>query len=59
MEWRKYMDKQLITQMEQLRKKMIEAALLNESLQHLDVIMLSQSLDEIIVQVQRERRAYS
>ncbi|MEV5028467.1 aspartyl-phosphate phosphatase Spo0E family protein [Paenibacillus sp. LPE1-1-1.1] len=53
------MDKQLITQMEQLRKKMIEAALLNESLQHLDVIMLSQSLDEIIVQVQRERRAYS
>ncbi|WP_138753440.1 aspartyl-phosphate phosphatase Spo0E family protein [Paenibacillus sinopodophylli] len=52
------MDKQLLTQMEQLRKKMIEAALLNESLQHLDVLMLSQSLDEIIVQVQkRERRA--
>jgi hypothetical protein len=57
MEWTKPMDKQLITQMEQLRKKMIEAALLNESLQHLDVLVLSQSLDEIIVQVQRERRA--
>ncbi|WP_141501001.1 aspartyl-phosphate phosphatase Spo0E family protein [Paenibacillus luteus] len=51
------MDKQLLTQMEQMRKKMIEAALLNESLQHLDVIHLSQTLDEIIVQVQRERRA--
>ncbi|WP_082360674.1 aspartyl-phosphate phosphatase Spo0E family protein [Bacillus sp. FJAT-28004] len=51
------MDKQVLTQMEQLRKKMIEAALLNESLQHLDVLVLSQTLDEIIVQVQRERRA--
>ncbi|WP_144023659.1 aspartyl-phosphate phosphatase Spo0E family protein [Paenibacillus sp. FSL H8-0548] len=51
------MDKQVLTQMEQLRKKMVDAALLNESLQHLDVLVLSQSLDEIIVQVQRERRA--
>lgn len=50
------MDKQLLTQMEHLRKKMVDAALLNESLQHLDVLVLSQSLDEIIVLVQRERR---
>lgn len=50
------MDKQVLAQMEHLRKKMIEAAQLNQSLQHLDVIMLSQSLDEIIIQVQRERR---
>lgn len=49
------MDKQILMQMEQLRKKMIETALVNESLQHLDVISISQSLDEIIIQVQRKR----
>ncbi|NIK77521.1 hypothetical protein FHS15_002657 [Paenibacillus castaneae] len=53
------MDKQLLTQMEKLREEMVETALVNESLQHLDVISLSQSLDEIINQVQRKHRALS
>ncbi|CAM3966055.1 aspartyl-phosphate phosphatase Spo0E family protein [Paenibacillus alkaliterrae] len=53
------MDKQLLIRMEQLRNKMEETALLKQNLLHRDVILLSQSLDEIIVQVQRERYALS
>ncbi|MCA0754481.1 aspartyl-phosphate phosphatase Spo0E family protein [Paenibacillus sp. N4] len=53
------MDKQLLIQMEQLRSKMVEMAALKQNLLHRDVILLSQSLDEIIVQVQRERLALS
>lgn len=53
------MDKQLLMQMEQLRDKMIETALLKQNLLHRDVITLSQTLDEIIMQVQEERRALS
>ncbi|MBD2869591.1 aspartyl-phosphate phosphatase Spo0E family protein [Paenibacillus arenilitoris] len=50
------MDKQLLVQMELLRDKMVETAMLKQNLLHRDVITLSQSLDKIIVQVQEERR---
>ncbi|WP_084134581.1 aspartyl-phosphate phosphatase Spo0E family protein [Paenibacillus harenae] len=53
------MDKQLLVQMEHLRDKMVETAILKQSLLHRDVISLSQSLDKIIVQVQEERRLLS
>ena len=50
------MDQQLFLQMERLRNQMVETALLEQNLLHHDVLELSQSLDEIIVQVQVERR---
>lgn len=53
------MDKQLHLQMEQLRNKMVETALLKQNLLHRDVITLSQSLDKIIIQVQEAHRALS
>ena len=53
------MDKQLLMQMEHLRSKMVETAEVQQNLQHRDVIMLSQSLDELIVKVQKGRLALS
>lgn len=51
------MDKQLLVQLEQLRNAMVEAAISeHNNLLHRDVLTLSQSLDEIIVRVQSERR---
>jgi len=50
------MDKQLLSQMEQLRVEMVEAAL-RYNLQHCEVLTLSQSLDRLIVLAQLERRA--
>ncbi|MHA6483827.1 aspartyl-phosphate phosphatase Spo0E family protein [Paenibacillus sp. strain BS8-2] len=48
------MDK-LLLELEKLRCEMVEAALQEQDLMHQDVLVLSQSLDEIIVQVQSER----
>ncbi|MDQ6421016.1 Spo0E family sporulation regulatory protein-aspartic acid phosphatase [Paenibacillus sp. LHD-117] len=48
------MDK-LLLELEKLRGEMVETALLEQDLLHQDVLVLSQSLDEIIVQVQSER----
>ncbi|MNH36885.1 Spo0E like sporulation regulatory protein [compost metagenome] len=53
------MDKQLLSQLETLRNKMVEMALLKDNLLHGEVIMLSQSLDKIIMQVQKDRRKLS
>ncbi|MCR2803078.1 aspartyl-phosphate phosphatase Spo0E family protein [Paenibacillus soyae] len=50
------MDKQLLMQLEQLRNEMVETAISEQNLLHRDVLELSQSLDEIIVRVQSERR---
>lgn len=51
------MDKQLLAQLEQLRNAMVETAISEQNnLLHRDVLTLSQSLDEIIVRVQSERR---
>ena len=50
------MDKQLLMQLEQLRNEMVETAISEKNLLHHDVLALSQSLDEIIVRVQFERR---
>jgi Spo0E like sporulation regulatory protein. len=50
------MDKQLLAQLEQLRSAMMETAASRQNLLHRDVISISQSLDEIIVRVQWERR---
>ncbi|WP_168119214.1 aspartyl-phosphate phosphatase Spo0E family protein [Paenibacillus sp. HB172176] len=50
------MDKQLLAQLEQLRNEMNETAqLVEQNLLHSDVLVLSQTLDEIIVRVQSER----
>lgn len=46
---------QLLLQMEQLRSKMVETALMRQSFLHREVITLSQTLDEIIVRLQKER----
>lgn len=48
------MDK-LLLELEKLRGEMVETALLEQDLLHQDVLVLSQSLDEIIFQVQSER----
>lgn len=48
------MDK-LLLELEKLRDEMVETALLEQDLLHRDVLVLSQSLDEIIIQVQSER----
>lgn len=48
------MDK-LLMELEKLRDEMVETALLEQDLLHRDVLVLSQSLDEIIIQVQSER----
>jgi len=53
------MDKQLLLQMEQLRSKMVETAHLKQNLLHRDVLIISESLDEIIIKVQVERKALS
>ncbi|HUC90811.1 MAG TPA: aspartyl-phosphate phosphatase Spo0E family protein [Paenibacillus sp.] len=50
------MDKQLLVQVERLRGKMIAAATKNNIL-HQEVLHLSQSLDELILRVQVEKRA--
>ncbi|EXX88283.1 phosphatase [Paenibacillus darwinianus] len=50
------MDKQLLVQVERLRGKMVAAAIENNTL-HQEVLHLSQSLDELILQVQVEKRA--
>ncbi|MFD0958753.1 aspartyl-phosphate phosphatase Spo0E family protein [Paenibacillus chungangensis] len=50
------MDKQLLLQLEELRNEMVETALIEKDLLHRDVLILSQSLDELIVQIQWERR---
>ncbi|MFD0586838.1 aspartyl-phosphate phosphatase Spo0E family protein [Paenibacillus sp. GCM10027627] len=50
------MDKHLLLKLEQLRNEMVETALTEQNLLHRDVLILSQSLDEIIVRVQSERR---
>jgi hypothetical protein len=50
------MDKQLLMQLEQLRNAMVETAISEQNLLHRDVLVLSQTLDEIIVRVQSERR---
>lgn len=46
----------LLVQLEQLRTEMVETALQEQSLLHRDVLVLSQSLDKIILRVQIERR---
>lgn len=51
------MDKHLLIQLEQMRNKMVEKAISEQNLLHRDVLLLSQSLDEIIVRVQSERRS--
>ncbi|MFS0722717.1 aspartyl-phosphate phosphatase Spo0E family protein [Paenibacillus sp. 1P07SE] len=53
------MDKQWMKQMESLRKQMIDTALGKQTLQHRDVLSLSQSLDRLIVKVQAEKLAAS
>ncbi|MDQ0058257.1 hypothetical protein J2T15_001035 [Paenibacillus harenae] len=53
------MNRQLLLQMEQLRGKMVETALLRQSFLHREVITLSQRLDEIIVRLQKEQAALS
>lgn len=50
------MDEQLLMQMERLRDKMVEKAITEKNLLHRDVLVLSQSLDQIIVKVQSEQR---
>ncbi len=42
-------------ELEKLRGEMVETALMEQDLLHRDVLVLSQSLDEIIIQVQSER----
>ncbi|MDF2834555.1 MAG: Spo0E like sporulation regulatory protein [Paenibacillus sp.] len=48
------MDK-LLMELEKLRGEMVETALMEQDLLHRDVLVLSQSLDEIIIQVQAGR----
>ncbi|QNK55423.1 Spo0E family sporulation regulatory protein-aspartic acid phosphatase [Paenibacillus sp. PAMC21692] len=52
------MDK-LLLELERLRGEMVETALIEQDLLHQDVLVLSQTLDEIIVQVQSERLSQS
>jgi hypothetical protein len=53
------MEKQTLVQMEHLRNKLVETAMLKQNLLHGEVISLSQSLDKIIIQVQRERLVHA
>ncbi len=53
------MENQTLVQMEHLRSKLVETALLKQNLLHGDVIVLSQLLDKIILQVQRERLVHA
>lgn len=50
------MDQQLLAELEQLRTEMVETALLEQNLMHRDVLLLSQSLDKMILRVQYERK---
>ncbi|WP_042162633.1 MULTISPECIES: aspartyl-phosphate phosphatase Spo0E family protein [Paenibacillus] len=50
------MDKQLLFEMEKLRGKMVETALLKQNLLNREVLLLSQSLDKLIVRAQVEQR---
>ncbi|GKU79616.1 aspartyl-phosphate phosphatase Spo0E family protein [Paenibacillus sp. L3-i20] len=50
------MDKHLLLQLERLRNEMVKTAITEQNLLHRDVLVLSQTLDEIIVRVQSERR---
>ncbi|WP_082967663.1 Spo0E family sporulation regulatory protein-aspartic acid phosphatase [Paenibacillus oryzae] len=47
---------ELLEQLEQLRTEMVETALQEQSLLHRDVLVLSQSLDKVILRVQIKRR---
>jgi|GEM_PF-6667316 hypothetical protein len=47
---------ELLVQLEQLRTEMVETALQEQSLLHRDVLVLSQSLDKVILRVQIKRR---
>lgn len=51
------MDKQLLVQVERLRGKMVAAAAVKQNMLHHDVLILSQSLDELILRVQMEKIA--
>ena len=53
------MDKQLVLEMEQLRDKMVETALVKQTFLNREVLQLSQTLDELIVRAQEEQRALS
>lgn len=50
------MEKQLIFEMEKLREEMVETAMLKQNLLNREVLLLSQSLDKLIIQAQEERR---
>lgn len=49
------MDKQLLVEIEQLRGKMVEKAMIKKTFVHREVIQLSQLLDELIVREQMLR----
>lgn len=49
------MDKQLLLEMEQIRDKMVETALVKQTFLNREVLRLSQSLDELIVRAQEQR----
>jgi len=53
------MDKQLLQQVERLRMKLNAAATIRQNHQHREVLHLSESLDELIVQVQVQKWAKS
>ncbi|MFX3633549.1 MAG: aspartyl-phosphate phosphatase Spo0E family protein [Candidatus Pristimantibacillus sp.] len=53
------MDKQLLLEVEQLRDKMVETALVKQTFLNCEVLQLSQSLDELIVRVQEKQRELS
>ncbi|SFE92452.1 Spo0E like sporulation regulatory protein [Paenibacillus algorifonticola] len=53
------MDKQLLLEMEKLRDKMVETALIKQTFLNREVLRLSQSLDVLIVRAQEERRTVS
>jgi len=48
------MENQLLSRVEQLRDEMVKTAL-RFNLQHREVLTISESLDELILQVQMER----
>lgn len=51
------MDKQLLAEVETLRGKMVAAAVRQQNILHRDVLLLSQSLDQLILKVQTEKQA--
>lgn len=49
------MDKQRDRRLERLRRQLVAAAMGRESFLNRDVLLLSQSLDQLIVKAQREK----